>query len=535
MTKKKKSPVQKVQSKSKEKRTKNQKPKKKTKTLSKLSRAPIVAVLGHVDHGKTTLLDSIRKTNVQSQETGGITQHIGAYQVNFNKQPITFIDTPGHAAFAKMRQRGAQATDLVILVVAANDGVKPQTKESIRHIQQAKVPLIVAINKMDLPGANADMVKAQLVESGIEVEGYGGDIVAVEIVATKSKGINDLLEMIILTAQLQEVKASSTSSLSAVVIESRTDPKQGPKASVIIKNGTLKVGDQIKTISAQAKVRNLINHQGKPTKIALPGEPVEILGFKSLPQVGEIVVSLSDSIPVQQSTPAKSSPVKPEEANNKDSKKENKKENETEDSDENQEEEEEERPRIKALLKADTQGTLEAIKSNVSEEVEQVGEGIGDVTESDILLAQATGGKILGFRVGVKTEAKKLAEVENVEIKHYQAIYELLEDLEKQVLKALEPTIDEEVLGTAEVVAEFKINKTAIAGCKIKTGKLELGGPIHLIRGDKIIKSGVIRSLKQNQKDVKVAKKGEECGISFKPSLDFKTGDKVQYYRTIEV
>jgi len=492
--------------------------KKKTPSIKKskisLPRAPVVAILGHVDHGKTSLLDSIKKTNLQANETGGITQHIGAYQVNHNHQSITFIDTPGHSAFAKMRQRGAQVTDLVILVIAANDGVKPQTKESIRHIKAANVPFIVAINKMDMPGATPDMVKSQLVEEGVNVEGFGGDVVAVETIATKNKGITELLDMILLVSEVNGLKGKSTDPLKAVVIESSMQKNRGPVATLIVKQGTLNLKDQLQTASQTCTAKAFFDENNKSKTSVKPGEPAVILGFKQLPVVGEIITRIGESKP----EPAPPKPLLPVKKPEKPEK---------------PEEEEEERPRIKAILKADAQGTLEAIKNSVAEEVEKIGEGIGDVTESDVLLAAATGAKILSFRVKIPSSVKKIAAAENVEIITYQAIYDLLEDLEKQVLKILEPTIDEEIIGIAKIAQNFDIKKTRVAGCKVTQGKIESGGTIHLVRKDKIIGSSTISSLKQGKKDISVAKKDEECGLIFKPSLDFKVGDQVQYYRTV--
>ena len=495
------------------------------KTVVKLSRPPVITVLGHVDHGKTTILDKIRNSNVQEQETGGITQHIGAYKTTYKNQQITFIDTPGHAAFAKMRQRGAKVTDLVILVIAAGDGVKPQRKESIRHIKDAGVPLIVAINKMDVPGANADMVKAQLVENDIKTEGFGGDVVCVETIASRGKGINELLDMVLLVSSLNELKGSASSKLKAVVIESKLEKKRGTVATLIVKSGTLKKGDSIFTSSTFGKARILLDETGKYLESVLPGEPVEVLGFKKAPLVGDLVTH------TQETFANAGSKDKPEA---KKAEKSIEKIDENDQKEEADEEEEEEKPRIKAIIKADTQGTLEAIKASVAEEVERVGSGVGEVTQSDVFLAQATGATILAFRVSATRSVKKLADLEKVEIKNYQAIFELLEDLEKQVLKILEPTIDEEVVGEAKIIATFDIKKTRIAGCRVTQGKLEKDGKIHLMRKGKITADATISSLKQGKKDIEIAKKGEECGVVLKPALDFKVSDTLQYYRTVE-
>ena len=476
-----------------------------------LPRPPIVAVLGHVDHGKTSLLDAIRSTKVRTTESGGITQHIGAYQVDIHGQKITFIDTPGHAAFAKMRARGALVTDLVILVVAATEGVKPQTKESISHIKAAGVPLIVAINKIDLPGASPDMVKAQLAESGIVAESYGGDVVCVETVATTGQGIPQLLDMIILVAGMNNLQSDSHAPLESVVIEANLHTHRGPLATLIVRNGSLKVGDQIKTLTSTGKVKALFNYQGRSLDLIGPGDPAEIMGFSTLPVVGESVVLVSQPLPSVSLVPPSpvASPNSPAQ------------------------EEKEARPRIKAILKADTQGTLEAISSNIAEEVDKIDSGVGEVGEADVMLAASTQATILAFRVKVTKSAQKLAEIEGVTIKTYSVIYELLEGLEKQILKLLEPTIDEEVIGEADVVAIFQAQNQRIVGCKVKLGKLEIGGSVHLIRKGKIVKDTRINTIKQGPNSIKEVKKGEECGILLKPNLDTQAGDTLQYYRTI--
>ena len=499
-----------------------------------LERAPVVAVLGHVDHGKTSLLDAIRKTKIQATETGGITQHIGAYQILHHNQPITFIDTPGHAAFAKMRARGAQATDIVVLVVAATEGVKPQTKESIQHAKAAGVPIIVALNKIDMPTASVDMVNAQLAQAGLIVEADGGDIVTVETSATKGIGIDQLLDMIVLVSQMQSITGNQNDALEAVIIESKLEKNRGAVASIILRHGSLRVGDHIQAGDHIAKVRAIFNQLGASVKEVKPGEPAEILGFSELPPVGERIVRVGESpapIIEKETTPtvielSAKAKAKLAAAKKKFAIKEEEIVDETT-------EEEAPKPRIKAVLKADTQGTLEAIKTNVSDEVEIIGSGVGEVTESDVLLAQSTGAKVIAFRVPGNKSAQKLADLEKITIKTYQTIYELLEDLEMQVLKILEPTIDEEVLGEAEIIAQFLIKDQTVAGCKVTSGKLEANGQVHVQRNGKITHSSTIASLRQGHISATVAKKGEECGLTFKPALDFKVGDKLQYYRVV--
>lgn len=478
--------------------------------------------MGHVDHGKTTLLDAIRKSNAVSKEHGGITQHIGASQVNFKGRTITFIDTPGHAAFAKMRSQGAQVTDMVVLVVAANDGVKPQTKEALSHIRSAKVPFLVALNKIDLPDIDKERIKGQLAKEDVIVKDYGGDIVCVETSATKKQNLDQLLEMILLVANLQDLSADPEAELEAVIIEAHTDKRKGVLASLLIKNGTLRIGSEFEINNQKVKVRALIDSNGNPISKAGPSTPVSVLGFKTMPKIGDFVGSkqkIKTSLPeAVLLTPKKSL-----------TEKEAKDEPEPEDN-----EDEQEKQTINIILKADVLGTLEAITSNLSDEVKIVAQGVGEVNESDVLLAQASKSTIYAFNVGILRPAEKLAELEKIKVITYNIIYKLFEDLEKQVLKMLEPTIDEEVLGEAKIVAEFKIKDTRIAGCKIVSGEINKALPIHLKRGKEIIKDTKIKSLKRGKEDIDKIKKGGECGISFKPQIDFKINDAIISYRKID-
>lgn len=467
------------------------------------SRPPIVAILGHVDHGKTTLLDAIRKTNVVAKEHGGITQHIGAYQIEYRGEKITFIDTPGHAAFVKMRSHGALVTDLVVLVIAADDGVKPQTKESLAHIKQAKVPFLVAINKIDLPQASPDKVKSQLAENNVLVEGYGGDIVCVEVSAKQKKGLDNLLEMILLLGKMQNLKANPKGPLEGVVIDSCLDSKRGPIATVLVKNGTLKTGELIFAEDIEGKVKLMMDENGNKVVKAEPSRPVEVLGFKKVPPIG---AKVKREISLKKTTRPLSPKITPREDSEEESK-------------------------IKIILKADTVGTLEAIQTNLPEEVEIILSGVGQVNESDVLLAQSIGAQILAFNVKIPSLVKKLAETEKVNIKSYNIIYELLEDIEKKVLKILEPTIDEQVLGEAEIITEFNIKGKHIAGCKIKKGKIHKNNPIHLKREGKIIADAKITSFQKEKQDIEEAKAGSEVGIVFAPDLDFKIGDVIISYK----
>lgn len=477
-----------------------------TQQAALFERAPIVTIMGHVDHGKTTLLDAIRETRVAQREHGGITQHIGAYQVEHQGNTITFIDTPGHAAFSHMRERGADVTDIVVLVVAANDGIKPQTIESIQHIKAAGVQYLVAINKMDVPGASADMVKAQLTEHEVFVEGYGGQVPAVAISALKKTGIDDLLEMIVLMAEIEELEAQPDAPLDAVVIESHMDHRRGPIMTVIVRNGSIRPGDTVYIFEEEHKVKALFNDLGETVKQAVPGMPVEVMGFKTVPDVGSVM---------------RSEPMTPEAA-----------EEVIAETQSPVDDDEDEKPRLKLILKADTAGTLEAIRYSITqEEVVFVDTGVGPVTESDVLKAQAVDALILAFNVHVPKPAKRLAEIENVEIESYKIIYKLLEEIEKKLLKLIEPTIDEVETGQAVVQAVFSIRGDAIAGCKIKSGSLKKGDLVHVWREELSVHDATISSLKQGKVDLPEAESGSECGVIVTPQFDFKVGDVIKSYK----
>jgi len=454
-------------------------------------RPPIVAVLGHVDHGKTSLLDKIRQTNIAGGEAGGITQHTGAYQIEFKGKKITFIDTPGHVAFSKMRSRGAKVADLAVLVVAANEGAMPQTIESLKHITQARIPYLVAINKIDLPEVNLEWLKKNLAEKEIFIEGYGGQTVAVPVSAKTGKGIDQLLEMIVLMGEMAELKGSLTDKLEAVVLESKMDSKRGITATVLVRNGVLKTGEEIVVEGNKNKIKAMFNDKGEVIQTALPGQPVLILGFSQAPQVG---AKLGSEEPPETKTKIPKIPKNEEK-------------------------------KLKIILKADVAGTLEAIIGSLPNDVLVIHCEVGEINESDVLLAGTTGAKIVGFNVKIPAAIKKLAETEGVTIKTYKIIYELLEDLEKQVLKILEPTIDEQVLGSAEIIAEFEIDKQRIAGTKVISGVITKQDTIHLKRGEKILGDCRIRSMKKGKLDVDKVKEKEEFGATLSPPLDFNKGD----------
>jgi translation initiation factor IF-2 len=480
-----------------------------THTQSKTTasnRPPIVAILGHVDHGKTTLLDYIRKAHVAAREAGGITQSIGAYQAFFKDRLLTFIDTPGHAAFSKMRSRGATVADLAVLVVAADDGVMPQTIESVKHIKAAGIPFVVAVNKVDKEGATPELPKAQLTEHEVFVEGYGGNVPVVPISGKTGQGVDNLLETLLLLADLEELTDESQSSLLAPIIESKLDVARGPIISVIVKQGVLRVGDTVYVGSDAAKVKAMFGDQGQAVTITTPAQPVQLLGFKSVPKVGEIVMSTpsTSSSELPQSSelqvPVSATPAKT----------------------------------LKIILRADTAGSLEAILGSFTEEIEVMSSGTGDVTEGDVLLAVTTGALVLGFNVKIPGSVAKLAETEGVTIKPYKIIYELLEYLEKKVIKLMEPTIDEDEIGKAVIVKVFEINGDKIAGSRVESGRFEIGDTIHLKKADGTVKDARVKSLRIGKEEMKKVPAGSECGILFFPNLDLREKDVIIAYKKIQ-
>jgi len=489
------------------------------------SRPPIITIMGHVDHGKTTLLDYIRKAKVAAGEAGGITQHIGAYQIEFKGQKMTFLDTPGHAAFSRMRERGAQITDIIILVVAINDGVKPQTIESIRHIKNANVPVIVALNKSDLKDVYADMVKGQLAEHGILVQGFGGSIDIVPVSAKTGMGVDDLLETIMVTAELQELKADPKAPLEAVVIESTKDSRKGPIATVIVKQGTLKPRQDIYTDEVSGRIRLLSNERGQQLDSVLPGDPAEVNGLKEVPSVGSTIRDLAATYPVDEpevevsealapTKPVLTAPAAPDFSDFM------------------------EAPvKLNMIIKADVEGTLEAIIQTVdTESVNLVSSGVGPVIEQDIELAEATKSVIITFHTKVPNPIKELAKRQGVKIKTYDVIYQLIEDLQKQMLKLLEPTIDEVVVGEAEILQIFEMRGDKIAGVRVKTGEIKRHDRLHLKRGDEILTNPVIKSMMHGKEEIQNLKAKNEGGITFKNKrLEFQVGDILVAYTTDEV
>lgn len=490
-------------------------------------RPPVVTVMGHVDHGKTTLLDYIRNTRVAEREEGGITQSIGAYQVEVNGKKITFIDTPGHEIFTEMRARGAQATDIVVLVVAADDGVMPQTIEAYNHAKSANVPIIVAINKIDKPNANVEKTKQELVNKlNLIPEEWGGDTIVVPISAKKGQNVDTLLEMILLVAEMQEIKGIPDGPVRAVTIESKLDKGFGPVANVIVKDGILKIGDYIISGKVMGKVKALVNDQGKRVKEAGPSTPVMIVGFEELPDSHGIVYSV-DSLDKAREISEKIREIEQKELRRKRHMK--------------LEEilkmmEQSERKELRLVLKADTQGSLMALSGAInklqSEEISIniIHSGVGSITVSDVMLATASDAIILGFRVKADSQARKMAEAEGIQIKTYTIVYKLIEELQAALEGMLEPEEIEEITGRGEIKKVFRIKKVgSIAGVQMIEGYVEKDGLVKVYRSGKLVYEGKIESLKHYQQDVKRVDAPQECGIKLENFDDIKEEDELEF------
>lgn len=482
--------------------------------MAEQTRAPIVTILGHVDHGKTTLLDFIRKSSVAAKEHGGITQHIGAYQVEHDGKLITFIDTPGHAAFEKMRSRGAKVADIAVLVVAVDDGIMPQTDEAIKHIKEAKVPLIVAINKIDLGGVDikiqTEKIKKQLSDREILAEEYGGDVPIVPLSAKSGTGVDKLLELITLVAEIHEIKGDPAVAPAGVVIESSLDKFKGPIATILVRNGTLKKGDQIMVGGIKGKIRGIFDFSGKALDLAGPATPVEVLGLEAVPAVGALLGKEAES---KEAEEIKSLVDKLREGATK---------------------------QLKLVIKADKQGSLEAIQSSLekfNEEgkvVDFIALGTGDINEDNIKMAASVGAIVLGFNVKIAPNAQKLAEAEKVLIRTYNIIYELIEEMEEVVEALLKVGQVEEVFGRANIIAEFPYGKgERIAGCRIIEGEIAKGRKIRIVREGEIIGETKLKSLKKVKEEVNKVEKGNDCGMLFDPSVDFVVNDVVESFRVI--
>jgi len=492
-------------------------------------RPSVVTVMGHVDHGKTRLLDAIRQTNVMDTEAGAITQHIGAYQVTADDQKITFLDTPGHEAFTAMRAHGAQITDIIILVVAADDGVMPQTLEAINHARAAEVPIVVALNKIDKPEANQDRVKQQLAEAGLLIEEWGGDVVCVPISAKEKIGIQELLENLLVVAEVEELKANPSGPASGVVVEAEMDRTRGPLATILVNNGTLKPGDTVVVGSTSGRVRAMMNDLGKQVKKAGPATPAVILGLNSVPQAGDILTAVNSEQQAQAllekhrqemeegaSVSAKS--VSLHNLYDKISSGQVK--------------------GLNIILKADVQGSIGPIEDSLERlstdevQVRILHSGTGNVSESDVMLATASSGLIIGFGVDSDEGARRLASIEGVDIRHYNVIYNVVDDVEKALKGLLEPELVEVTEGHAEVRAVFSATKGAqVAGLYVLDGKVSRNSSVRVHRGEEIISDTTVSSLRRFKDDVREVAAGYECGIGVKDFHDFQVGDVLEFYR----
>ncbi len=497
-----------------------------------ISRSPVVVVMGHVDHGKTSLLDAIRNANVASGEAGGITQHIGAYQVKAGEQTLTFLDTPGHAAFTQMRLRGAMATDIAILVVAADDGVMPQTIEAINHAKAAEIPIIVAINKMDKPAANPDRVMQELTEHGLVCEDWGGDTIMVPVSAIQKTGIDTLLEMVNLVAEMRELKANPNRTAKGIVIEAKLDKGRGPVATLLVQNGTLNNGDILIAGSAVGKVRAMTDHRGQKVKTAGPSVPVEIIGMNDVPQAGDTFFVVEDERLARELAEQRREEEKMaqqsqysvslddlfgriQQGNMKE---------------------------LSIIVKADVQGTAEAVKASLEKltneevRVRVIHSGVGGINESDVMLASAGSAIIVGFNVRPDANAKANAERDGVDIRTYRVIYDCIEEIEAAMKGMLAPKFKEVVLGTVEVRQTFKASGVGtIAGCYVRSGKITRNASVRLLRDNIVIFEGQLSSLKRFKDDAKEVVTGYECGVTIENYNDIKEGDYIEAYEMQEI
>jgi translation initiation factor IF-2 len=497
-----------------------------------VSRPPVVTIMGHVDHGKTTLLDNIRNARVVDSEAGGITQHIGAYQVEKNGQKITFIDTPGHAAFTEMRARGARITDIVVLVVAADDGVMPQTREAIDHARASKCAIIVAVNKMDRPGANPDRVKQELADLDLLPDDWGGDTPYCLISALKGTGIDNLLDTIQLVAEMLELKANPKRHAVGTVIEAKLDKGKGPVATILVDNGTLKISDNFVVGSTYGKVRAMTNDLGKQINKALPGQAVEIIGLSDIPSAGDPFKVFADEKQVRDIAGERSQRQFDKQHSNKQA-------ISLEDFFNRAEGKLKE---LKLIIKADVQGSIEAFKGSINKivvegtSIDIVRTGVGAITDTDVLLAEASEAVIIGFGVGTPSSVRDLAQEKLVEIRTYRIIYEALDDIEAAMKGLLDPVFEQSVIGEAEVRETYNVSRIGtIAGCMVTNGVIRKNSIIKLVRDGKIILEGKLGSLKRFKDDVKEVKQGYDCGLTIENYNDIKIGDVIEVYTMKEV
>ncbi len=501
-----------------------------------LPRAPVVTIMGHVDHGKTSLLDAIRKTNVVSRESGGITQHIGAYQVEIPKGKITFIDTPGHAAFTEMRARGANVTDIVILVVAANDGVMPQTVEAITHAKAANVPIIVAINKSDLPAADANRVRQGLLQYDVQVEEMGGETLSVEVSAKTGKNLDKLLETVLLQAEVLDLKANPNRSCKGVVIEAQMDKGRGAVATVLVQQGTLKTGDILVSGTELGRVRAIVNDHGKNLDQALPAQPVEVLGLGGVPLAGDdfvVVATEARAREISDFRKRRKLASKQVASATKSSLEEmftNIREGVAKE--------------VPVLIKGDVQGSVEAIRGALDKlagdstevKVKVLDATVGAISESDVILAKASNALIIGFNVRANPQARDLAKRDNVDIRYYSIIYNILDDVKQMLSGLLSPDLREKFLGYASILQVFNITKAGkVAGCKVTEGIVKRGAKVRLLRDSVVIHEGMLKTLKRMKDEVKEVREGYECGMAFENYDNIQEGDQIECFEVEEV
>ena len=496
-----------------------------------VEKPPVVTVMGHVDHGKTSLLDRIRQANVQSGEAGGITQHIGAYQVESGGKKITFVDTPGHEAFTEMRARGARVTDVVILVVAADDGVMPQTDEAIEHARAARVPMVVALNKIDVPNASPDRVYAELSERELVPEVYGGDTVTVPVSAKTGVGIDELLENVLIVAELEDLKANPHAPASGYVIESERDPGRGPVATLLVNRGTLHKGDVVLAGTAYGRVRAMLNYTGQRIKEAGPGDPVEILGLSGVPEAGTRFEATDHERNARDKAHQAEAALRRQElaeGGPRRTLEELLGEGGVQD--------------LNLVVKADVAGSVEALKEALARlstdevRVNIVRSGVGAVTDSDVMLGSASGGIVLGFNVRPTNTAKQVAEREGVEIRTYDVIYKALEEIEAAMRGMLAPETEERETGTAEVRAIFRVPTVGtVAGCYVTSGEISRNNRVRVVRDGIVIYEGNIASLRRFKDDVRSVRQGFECGVSVENFNDVKEGDALEFFEVVEV
>ncbi len=495
-------------------------------------RPPVITVMGHVDHGKTTLLDAIRQTNIAEREYGQITQHIGAYEVEWRGRTIVFIDTPGHEAFTALRARGAMVTDIVVLVVAADDGVMPQTIEAINHARAAEVPIIVAINKIDRSDANIERVKVQLAEQGLVPEEWGGETTCVSISALKRQGIEDLLEMILLVADMAELKADPAAPAWGYILEAKKDPKRGPTATVIVKEGTLRKGDWVVAGTTYGRIRLMTDWKGNEVREAPPSKPVSILGLEDLPEAGDKVEVVPDertarTIAEQRAEEKRLRQLQPIRRISLDEFFAQVQAGQTKE--------------LNLIVKGDVQGSVDAIVYSLNRlehpevRINIIHKGIGDVLESDIMLASASNAVILGFNVRVDPSGRRALQHEQVEVRLYRIIYELIDDVKKAIVGLLEPIRREDVLGVAEVRATFRTRIGTVAGCFVQRGRLVLNAPCRIIRNGQVIATSRIISLRHYTEDRTEILEGMECGVGLEDFYAFEAGDLIEAYQIVEV